>query len=88
MADDQVTHGHLLQAIGRLEGMVDGLGKSINERRDDVTRALDRVSVVEEKVGRMLGACLVLAVVLPLTISAGALALQYHQIMNRTEMRR
>lgn len=77
MDSEAVTHAHLLQAIGRLETSVEFLSKALIERRDDVTRALDRIGKLEEKSARIMGASLLVAAVVPMVISVTALVVQH-----------
>lgn len=67
---DEVSHGDIYRALGILEGKIDGLNTTLSQKRDDINTAFERIRELEGVMGKAVGACLVLSVIVPLAVSA------------------
>ena len=70
MAEQEVSHSDIYRALGILEGKLDSLNTALLQKRDDINMAFDRIRELEGMMGKVIGACLVLSVAVPLVVSA------------------
>lgn len=70
MAEQEVSHSDIYRALGILEGKLDALNTALLQKRDDINLAFDRIRELEGMMGKVVGACLVLSIFLPLAVTA------------------
>lgn len=76
MPTDDVSHGDIYRALGVLEGKLDALGQTLNQRNAEFSVALTRITDLEKTVAKGLGVALTCSIVLPLLIAALAPRIQ------------
>lgn len=79
MAEESVSHSDIYRALGILEGKLDSMNTALMQKREDVNLAFERIRAVETTLGKVIGACLVLSIVLPLLVTAVGPRLHFGQ---------
>lgn len=70
MVDDMVSHADIYRALGKLEGKLDSMNTALLQRNDEVKGALDRITKLETALAKVIGACLVMSLLVPLAVTA------------------
>jgi hypothetical protein len=70
MVDDMVSHADIYRALGKLEGKLDSMNTALLQRNDEVKGALDRITKLETALAKVMGACLVMSLLVPLAVTA------------------
>lgn len=70
MVDDMVSHADIYRALGKLEGKLDAMNTALLQRNDEVKGALDRITKLETALAKVIGACLVMSLLVPLAVTA------------------
>jgi hypothetical protein len=70
MPEHEVSHGDIYHKLGSLEGKLDAMSLSLIQKREDMNTAFDRIRNVETALGKIVGACLILSLLIPLLVTA------------------
>lgn len=65
-----VSHADIYRALGKLEGKLDSMNTALLQRNDEVKGALDRITKLETALAKVIGACLVMSLLVPLAVTA------------------
>lgn len=68
MSLENVSHADIYRALGVLEGKLDAVHQSLNQRNRDFETALKRIADLEKVVAKGLGVALTCSFVLPMLI--------------------
>ena len=78
-ANDDVSHGDIYHKLGSLEGKVEALLISVNERREDINNVFSRLQKVEHRVAWAMGAAVVISLAAPHLLPQLQIGAQSHQ---------
>lgn len=73
---DEISHGDIYRALGILEGKLDSMSQSLNQKHTDLTSALTRIGDLERTVAKGIGIALACSIIIPLLVSAIAPRIQ------------
>lgn len=79
MVDDMVSHADIYRALGKLEGKLDSMNTALLQRNDEVKDAIDRINKLETSMAKVIGACLVMSLLVPLAVTALSPRLHFEQ---------
>ena len=76
---DEVSHADIYRALGILEGKLDAVSNTLNQKHADIGDAFKRIGDLEKSVAKWAGIALACSIIVPLLITAAAPRLHFAQ---------
>lgn len=69
MGQEEVSHVDIYRALGVLEGKIDAINQSLNQKHTDLSGALSRITELEKAVAKGLGIAITCSIVIPVVVT-------------------
>lgn len=79
MAEGEVSHADIYRALGILEGKLDSMNQSLNQKHTDLSLAFTRISELEKSVSKWAGIALACSIIIPMLVTAVTPRLHFGQ---------
>lgn len=76
---DEVSHGDIYRALGKLEGKLDSMSQVLTQKHTDIGDAFKRIGDLEKSVAKWAGIALACSIIIPLMVTAAAPRLHFSQ---------